>query len=151
MSRIFDRMDDEQKKFVRALIDNTWGYAHQDESVPSTDVQNKIIERVDADSTLGTLRRRRAGLMGVLREALLNTQDSTVNLRVEEATKAVLTYGYDHVDIVYDNLLEFVGKVADPSGGIVRELTVQEVLSYMKEPYGRSEFKVSYGYTPKTG
>lgn len=152
MSSIFDGLSGEQKKFVRAIIDNAWGHAHQDESVPSSDIQNKIIERTDADSTLGLLRRRRAGLMGVLRDALLRTEDSGVHLRIETATKAILDYGYDHVDIMYSNLLEFIGDVADPSGGVAPELTVQNVLDYMKEPRGRSEFKVRYGYSPiKTG
>lgn len=33
-------------QFVRDIIDATWSYAYEDQSVPSTEIQNKIIDRV---------------------------------------------------------------------------------------------------------
>ena len=36
---------------VRKVIDVTWGYALEDGSVPSTDIQNKIIARLNAQVT----------------------------------------------------------------------------------------------------
>ena len=69
---------------VRKVIDVTWGMALEDGSVPSTDIQNKIIARLNAQVTTTTVKSQD------VREALATAQTEITRFRATARQDAAL-------------------------------------------------------------